>query len=118
MAFMTSRRRSEAPVVGRYERRCRALGDESPTIDEPGRKYAMLFDAERLQLSVQRRALHSDEFGRSRYVAAKAADLGHEIITLERFAGLAKRKAQQFLAPDPARYGWHKRANLRRKHSS
>ncbi len=35
-----------------------------------------LADAERLQLAVQRRALHADEFGGARDVAAEAVDLG------------------------------------------
>ena len=53
----------------------------------------MLLDAERFQLSVQRRALHTDELGGSRYVSAKPTDLGHEIVSLEGFPCFAKRKA-------------------------
>src|SRR3984885_5276605 len=80
------------------------------------RRAFELFDAERLQLSVQRRTLHANEFGGTRYVAAEPTDLSHEILALEGFPRLAKRKAQQFLAADSARHRRHQRANLRRKH--
>src|SRR6202453_3692232 len=77
---------------------------------------SLLFDPERLQLSMQRGALHADELRGSGYVAAKATDLSHQIVPLEGFPRLAKRKAQQFLASDAARHRRHERANLRRKH--
>ena len=79
-------------------------------------RACLLFDPERLQLSMQRGALHTDELRGSGYVTAKATDLGHQIVPLESFARLAKRKAQQFLAADAARNRWHERANLRWKH--
>jgi len=80
------------------------------------RRAFELFDAERLQLSVQRRALHANELGGPRYVSAEPTDLSHEIVALEGFPRLTKRKAQQFLAADAAWHRRHKRANLRWKH--
>src|ERR1700722_10418650 len=76
----------------------------------------LLFYAKRLELSVQRRALHANELGGSRYVAAKPTDLSHEIVALEGFSRLAKREAQQFLAANAARHRRHERADLGRKH--
>src|SRR5271163_534429 len=75
-----------------------------------------LFDPERLQLSMQRGALHANELRGSGYVAAKPTDLSHQIVPLEGFPRVAKRKAQQFLAADAARHRRHERANFRRKH--
>src|SRR6185437_16081432 len=49
-------------------------------------------DAERLQLAVQRRALHADERRGARDVTREAADLDLEIFALERLARLAERR--------------------------
>src|SRR3989304_4251877 len=62
-----------------------------------------LVDAERLELAVQRRALHADELGGTRDIAAEPADLRDEILPLERFSRLAQRKAHQPLTAVPAR---------------
>src|SRR5712672_3678323 len=50
-------------------------------------------DAERLELAMQRRALHADEFRGARDIARKAADLGDQVIAFEHFARLAQRQA-------------------------
>ena len=62
------------------ERCVRRAGPQQPRM-----RSSALFDAERLQLPMQRRALHADELGGSRYVAAEAADLGDQIVALEGF---------------------------------
>src|ERR1700722_7519243 len=54
-------------------------------------RASLLFDTERLQLSMQRGALHANELRGSGYVAAKATDLSHQIVPLEGFSRLAKR---------------------------
>ena len=40
---------------------------------------------------MQRRALHADEFGRARDIAAEAADLCHQIFAFEHLARIAQR---------------------------
>src|SRR5262249_32939367 len=49
------------------------------------------------QLAVQRGALHSDEFGRTRNIAAEAIDLRHQIFTLENPARVPERQRHQML---------------------
>src|SRR3954468_24053564 len=66
-----------------------------------GQRVAPLFaplptgvgEAERLQLAVQRRALHPDEIGGARDVAGEAADLDPQIFALERLACLPERRS-------------------------
>src|SRR4051812_20009640 len=50
-------------------------------------------DVQRLELAVQRRALHADEVGRARDIAAETVDLRHEVLPLEHLPGLAQREA-------------------------
>jgi len=50
-------------------------------------------NAQRLQLAVQGRALHADEFRRPRDIAGEPADLGDQIIAFENFPRLAEREA-------------------------
>src|SRR5262249_44145498 len=66
-----------------------------------------LFNPQSFELSMQRRALHPDEFGSSRDISAKSADLGYQIVALKGLARLAQRESKKFLAPDAARYGRH-----------
>ena len=54
-------------------------------------------DAQRPQLAVQRRALHADELGRARDVAAEAVDLRQQVLALEDLARLAQRQRHQVL---------------------
>ena len=63
---------------------------------DPALKYAAAFrwkalltDPERLQLPMQRRALHADEFGGARDVSGESADLGDQVVALEHFPRLA-----------------------------
>ena len=52
-------------------------------------RHKGLTDSERFKLAMQRRALHADELGGARDVAAEAADLRHQIFTLEHLACIA-----------------------------
>ena len=45
---------------------------------------------------MQRRALHADEFGSARDVAAEPADLSHQIFALEDLAGFAQRQSHDW----------------------
>ena len=47
--------------------------------------------AQRLELAVQRRALHADKLRGARNIAAEAADLRHQIFAFEHFARIAQR---------------------------
>src|SRR4051794_37275326 len=58
---------------------CALTGCRPPVLPHP----------ERLQLAMQRRALHADELRCSRDVAGEAADLGDQIVALEHLAGFA-----------------------------
>src|SRR3990172_11786134 len=55
-------------------------------------------DAERTQLAVQGRALHADEGGGARNIAAEARHLRVEIPALEHLARLAQRQRHDFSA--------------------
>src|SRR5688572_16934306 len=46
---------------------------------------------QRLELAVQGRALHADELGSARDIAAEPADLGAQVFALEHLPGLAQR---------------------------
>jgi hypothetical protein len=61
------------------------------TQGEPSTIHAasLLFDPERLQLSMKRGTFHANELCGPGYVAAKAADLSHQIVPLEGFPRLA-----------------------------
>src|SRR5665811_223563 len=58
-----------------------------------------LADPERFELAVQRRALHADELGSARDVAAETADLRHQIFALKHFARIAQRQSHQVFTP-------------------
>ena len=75
-----------------------------------------LADAQRLQLPMQCGALHADEFGRARDVAAEAIDLGAKVLALEDLAGVAERHRHQVLAPCPARRRRQHLPDLGRQH--
>ena len=62
-----------------------------------GAVTARRVNAERLQLPVQRRALHADKGRRARNVAAKARDLNVEIFPLEALARVTKRQTDHLL---------------------
>src|SRR5260370_174168 len=59
---------------------------------------------ERLQLAMQRRALHPDERGRARDISAKACDLGQKILALEHFPGIAQRQLHDLATLFPAQH--------------
>ena len=59
---------------------------------------------ERLQLAVQRRALHADEGRGARDVAAEARDLGQQIFALEDLARIAQRQLHDLAALLPAQH--------------
>ena len=50
---------------------------------------------------MQRRALHADEFGGARDVAAEAGDLRQQVFALEHLARVAQRQAHQCSPPLP-----------------
>src|SRR5258708_8792972 len=60
--------------------------------------------AERLQLAMQRRALHADESRGARYIAAEARHLREKILTLEHFACVAQRQLHGLAAFLPAQH--------------
>src|SRR6516165_11615086 len=72
----------------------RRLPKNHPCLVELAQNRASLIgiDAERAQFAMQCRALHADEFGRARNVAAEAVDLGEQIFALENLARVAQGK--------------------------
>ena len=60
--------------------------------------------AERLQLAMQRRALHADEGRGARDVAAEARHLGQQILALEDLARVAQRQLHDLAALLPAQH--------------
>ena len=49
-------------------------------------------NAQRFQLSMQRRTFHTDKLGRARHISAEPVNLGDQIFTLEPLARLAQRQ--------------------------
>src|SRR5712692_1135737 len=72
---------------------------------------------QRLELAVQRRALHADELGGARDVAAEPADLRLEVFALEGLARLAQRHPHEVLAAVAGRHVRHHRADVLRQHA-
>src|SRR5262245_13898539 len=72
-------------------------------------------DAERFELSVERRALHADERRGARDIAAKARDLGQEIFALEHLARVAQRQGHELAALVPFDDGRSDRSDLGRQ---
>src|ERR1700730_17827029 len=68
--------------------------------------------AERLELAVERRALHTDEGPGARYVAAEARHLRQQIFALEHLAGVAQRQCHALAALVPSDDGGRDRADL------
>src|SRR5712664_1211622 len=81
-----------------------------------GARSARSADTEGLELAMQRRALHADEFCRARDVAGKAADLGDQVVALEHFPRLTERQAHDVLAIVAGRHGRDHRAHVLRQH--
>src|SRR6266851_2656592 len=69
-------------------------------------------DPERLELAMQGRAFHADEFGRARDVAREAADLGNQIVALEHFPRLTQRQPHDVFAIIAGRHRRHHRADI------
>src|SRR3546814_107828 len=71
-------------------------------LDRPSRRRSSALprdlDAERLQLPVQRRALHADEGRGAGNIAAEPVDLAQQILALEHFARVAPRPRHHWLA--------------------
>ncbi len=65
---------------------------------------------------MQRRALHADEAGGARDVAAEAADLRHQVLALEHLPRFPQRQPHQVLAAVAAGHGRHHRAHVLRQH--
>src|ERR1700689_11849 len=68
-------------------------GRKIAAIGVSGARHRRSVDSERLELAMQRRALHADEFGGARDIAAEAVDLGEQVFALEYFARFAQRQA-------------------------
>src|SRR6267378_2777328 len=81
-----------------------------------GTRSARSADTEGLELAMQRRALHADEFSRARDIAGEAADLGDQVVALEHFPCLAERQAHDVLAIAAGRHRRHHGADVLRQH--
>src|SRR5207245_227340 len=73
-------------------------------------------DAKRLELAMQGRTFHADEFRRARDIAGEAADLGDQVISLEYLPRLAQRQAHDVLAIIAGRHRRYHRADILRQH--
>src|SRR5690349_1637768 len=73
-------------------------------------------ESQRLELAMERRALHADERRGPRNVAAEADDLRGEILALEYLARLAERQAHHLVALLPAQNRRRDVENLGRQH--
>src|SRR5258708_13234454 len=73
-------------------------------------------DAERLELAMQRRALHAHKFRSPRDIAGEAADLGDQVVALEHFPRLAERQTHDVLAIAAGRHRRHHRTHVLRQH--
>src|SRR5689334_24571872 len=73
-------------------------------------------DPQRLELAMQRRALHADEFRRPRDVAGETADLGDQVVALEHLARFAQRQSHDVLAVIAGRHRRNHRADILRQH--
>src|SRR5262249_18586613 len=72
---------------------------------------------QRLELAMERRALHADELGGAPDIAAEAADLRLEIFALKRLACLAQGHPHQVLAAIAGRHARNHGANVLRQHA-
>src|SRR4051794_13424509 len=102
------------PAIFDVYRRRRVWQVAAVDISNAGQFLLALADAERLQLAVQRRALHPDELGGARDVAAETVDLRCQILALKDLARAAEIHRHQVLAADAS---WGRRqhfADLRR----
>src|SRR6185312_8486321 len=70
----------------------------------------------RLELAVERRTLHADEFGGARNVAREPADLRDQVITLEHFPRLAQRQPHDVLAIVAGRHRRYHRTHILWQH--
>src|SRR6202453_339792 len=59
---------------------------------------------QRLELAMERRAFHADEFGCARNIAVEAADLRQEIFALEYFSRFAQSKSHEVIAAFSVRH--------------
>src|SRR5262249_1530906 len=63
-----------------------------------GEASLSLVDSERLELAVQRRALHAHELGGAGNIAAEPIDLRDQVFALEHLARVAQRQSHQVFA--------------------
>src|ERR1700681_2225442 len=73
-------------------------------------------DAERLELAMQRRALHADEFSRPGDIPGEAADLRNQVVALEHFPRLTERPTHGVIAISAARHRRPHGADVLRQH--
>src|SRR6516165_12569829 len=73
-------------------------------------------DTKRLELAMERRALHADEFRGPRDIAGEAADLGDQVVALEHLARLAQRQPHDVLAIVAGRHRRDHRTYILRQH--
>src|SRR3546814_13125988 len=74
-------------------------------------------NAERAQFAMERRALHADETGGARDVAAEAHHLGLAVLALEHLPGLAQRQRHDLLPVLAGQRGRRRVAATRRPHA-
>src|SRR5690349_3034938 len=90
----------------------------SATIERSFGNYTITtsVNSERLELTMQSRALHSDELGGPRNVAAKTTDLGNQIFALEYLSSLAQRQTHELLTTVAVRHRGDHGADILRQH--
>src|SRR3954464_765187 len=69
----------------------------------------------RLELAVERRTFHANEFGGARNVAREPADLGDQVVPLEHFPCLTQRQPHDVLAIVAGRHRRYHRTNILRQ---
>src|SRR5579883_1236285 len=90
--------------------------DEAGASGDGALRALAVEDAEQLELAVEGRALHADEGGGARDVAAEARHLRQEIFALEHLARIAQRQAHDLAALVPFDDGGGDGADLGRQH--
>src|SRR4029077_8542109 len=96
------------------------LHDSSATIEQELWKlrnhYVTSVNSERLELAMQGRALHPDELGSTRNVAAETTDLSDQIFALEYLTRLAQRQPHELLATIAVGHRGHHGTDILRQH--
>src|SRR5262245_55319738 len=81
------------------------------------RDMGTLVYSESLELAMQSRALHADEFRRARDIATEATDLRDQIFPFEDLTGVAQWQAHQVLPTVAIGHARHHRADIWWQHA-